>query len=172
MKPGFEHCPYCREVKQIGITCICQVETPKFTGVVDSGKREEFNTGSRRDTNEGKPRPDLITPIAEYQLAMHYAHGAVKYGDRNWEKGQPLHRYIESLQRHILKEKLGFTDENHAAAIIWNAMAYLHTKFMIEAGELPSTLDTMPKYSDVVRNKLLKMYEEKENNLSKGNSHD
>lgn len=28
--------------------------------VKDSGVREEFNTGSRRDTQEGKSRPDLI----------------------------------------------------------------------------------------------------------------
>lgn len=162
MNPGNEICSSCGQEKPISGHCICQVIPLKFTGVVDSGKREEFNTGSRRDTNEGKPRPDLITPIAEYQLAMHYAHGAVKYGDRNWEKGQPLHRYIESLQRHILKEKLGFTDENHGAAIVWNAMAYVHTKFMIFIGVLPKELDTMPKYSDEVRNALLKMYEEKE----------
>ena len=30
----------------------------------DSGKREEFTTGSRRDTREGKGRYDLISPIA------------------------------------------------------------------------------------------------------------
>lgn len=127
------------------------VDVTKFTEVKDSGKRQDFQTGSVRDTNEGKPRFDLITPIALYELAMHYAHGAVKYGDRNWEKGQPLHRYIESLERHLFKEKMGFEDENHAAAIIWNAMAYLHTKRMIEAGDLPKELDTMPKYSENIK---------------------
>jgi hypothetical protein len=123
----------------------------KFKEVKDSGKRQDFTTGSVRDTNEGKPRFDLITPIALYELAIHYANGSKKYGDRNWEKGQPLHRYIESLERHLFKEKMGFVDENHAAALIWNAMAYLHTKRMIEAGDLPKELDTMPKYSENIR---------------------
>lgn len=32
----------------------------KFDAVKDSGKRQEFNTGSRRDTDEGKGNPHLI----------------------------------------------------------------------------------------------------------------
>lgn len=151
--PYTEICPNCKQEKPIGGSCICQVKTEvkKFTSVKDSGARQDFTTGSVRDTNEGKPRFDLITPIALYELAIHYANGSKKYGDRNWEKGQPLHRYIESLERHLFKEKMGFVDENHAAALIWNAMAYLHTKRMIEAGDLPKDLDTMPKYSDNIR---------------------
>lgn len=54
----------------------------------DSGKRREFPTGSVRDSIEGKPRPELISPIAEERLALHCAKGAEKYSDRNWEKGQ------------------------------------------------------------------------------------
>ncbi|MCH7994117.1 MAG: hypothetical protein IIB57_06700, partial [Planctomycetes bacterium] len=71
----------------------------KFDKVKDSGNRQKFQTGSVRDDNEGKPRYDLITPIGLHRLAMHYANGAKKYGDRNWEKGQPLNRYIESAER-------------------------------------------------------------------------
>ena len=37
----------------------------KFDKVQDSGKRQDFGTGSVRDTNEGKPRYDLISPIAQ-----------------------------------------------------------------------------------------------------------
>ncbi len=151
MREGNEICNYCGAEKGIGIGCMCQIEKKKFTEVKDSGARQNFATGSVRDTNEGKPRFELITPIALYELAMHYSNGAKKYGDDNWTKGQPLRRYIESLERHLFKEKMGFTDENHAAAIIWNAMAYLHTKRMIEAGDLPKDLDNMPKYSDNIR---------------------
>jgi len=127
----------------------------KFKSVKDSGKRQEFDTGSKRDTNEGKPRYDLITPLALYRLAIHYANGATKYGDRNWEKGQPLSRYIESAERHLQKLKLGYTDEDHESALTWNIMAYTHTKMMIEAGELPKELDNMPIYSE----KIIKMLE-------------
>jgi hypothetical protein len=123
----------------------------KFEKVQDSGSRQEFNTGSVRDCNDGKPRFDLITPLAEYRLAMHYANGAKKYGDDNWTKGQPLRRYIESAKRHIFKLQMGFTDEDHEAAAIWNLTAFMHTKMMIKAGVLPAELDNMPRYTDEVR---------------------
>ena len=123
----------------------------KFDKVQDSGARQNFSTGSVRDTNEGKPRFDLISPIAEYRIAMHFANGAKKYGDDNWTKGQPLRRYIESAKRHIFKLQMGCTDEDHEAAAIWNLMAFMHTKMMIKSGTLPEELDNMPIYSDEVR---------------------
>ena len=127
----------------------------KFDKVKDSGSRQEFNTGSVRDTNKGKPRYDLITPIALYRLAIHYANGSVKYGDRNWEKGQPLSRYIESTERHLQKMKIGLQDEDHEAAIIWNIMAFIHTKTMIEGGALPKELNDLPEYPTNVKKLLL-----------------
>ena len=127
----------------------------KFTKVKDSGKRQKFSTGSNRDTAEGKPRYDLITPIGLYRLAMHYSNGAVKYGDRNWEKGQPLNRYIASLERHLAKLKVGLVEEDHEAAIAWNILAFIHTKEMIEAGALPKELNDMPKYPEKIKNQLL-----------------
>jgi len=104
----------------------------KYDEVKDSGERQEFDTGSVRDTAEGKPRYDLITPIGLYRLAIHYANGAKKYGDKNWEKGQPLSRYIASLERHLQRLKVGLEDEDHEAAIAWNILAFTHTKIMIE----------------------------------------
>jgi len=127
----------------------------KFKSVKDSGKRQDFVTGSKRDTNEGKPRYDLITPIGLYRLAMHYSNGAVKYGDRNWEKGQPLSRYIESAFRHLAKMEVGLEDEDHASGVVWNVMAFIHTKTMIETGELPKELDDMPEYPEKVKQLLL-----------------
>jgi len=121
-----------------------------FGGIKDSGQREEFDTGSVRDTSEGKPRYDLISPIALHRLAMHVAAGAKKYGDRNWEKGQPLQRYIESLERHLQKMKMGATDEDHEAAVMWNIMAFIHTKKMIKSGVLSNDLDNLPMYPSVV----------------------
>jgi len=127
----------------------------KFKYVQDSGKRQEFTTGSVRDTNEGKPRYDLISSIGLYYLAMHYANGAKKYGDRNWERGQPLSRYIESMERHVQKAKIGLVDEDHFSAISWNAMAFLHTKTLIDAGVLPKDLDDLPAYPEKVKQILL-----------------
>ena len=127
----------------------------QFKQVKDSGKRQDFVTGSVRDTNEGKPRYDLISPIALYRLAMHTANGAVKYGDRNWERGQPLNRYIESLERHLQRMKVGLLDEDHEAAIMWNIMAFIHTKSLVEAGKLPKELNDLPEYPEVIKKLLL-----------------
>jgi len=120
-----------------------------FDKVQDSGKREEFSTGSVRDTRDGKGRFDLISPIALKRLAQHYENGAKKYGDRNWEKGQPLSRYVDSLVRHAYDLLGGKQDEDHAAAIMWNAAAFIHTEHNIKAGFLPSKLDDMPKKKEV-----------------------
>jgi hypothetical protein len=99
--------------------------------VKDSGKREEFPTGSVRDTREGKGRFDLISPIALRRLAEHYERGARKYGERNWEKGQPLDRYIDSALRHINAFQVGDRAEDHLIAAAWNLFAHVHTEEMI-----------------------------------------
>lgn len=118
--------------------------TPEFTSVKDSGARQEFSTGSVRDTQKGKGRFDLIPTHPMRRLARHYENGAAKYGDRNWEKGQPLMRYLDSLERHLNLIKSGDLSEDHAAAVAWNAFGYMHTLRMIEAGKLPKELDNRP----------------------------
>lgn len=118
-------------------------EPGEFHEVKDSGQRQEFATGSVRDTREGKGRYDLISPIALRRLARHYENGARKYGDRNWEKGQPLSRYLDSAFRHLCAILHGLTDEDHAAAAMWNLAAYIHTGEMIRDGVLPASLDDM-----------------------------
>lgn len=110
----------------------------------DSGKREEFATGSRRDTREGKGRYDLISPVAMRRLAGVLERGAAKYGDRNWEKGQPLARYLDSALRHIFNHLAGMRDEDHVGQAMWNLHAYVHTEEMIESGRLPKALCDVP----------------------------
>lgn len=64
--------------------------------------------------------PDDETTILEY--ACHLEDGCNKYGDRNWEKGIPLSRYIDSGIRHYLKYRRGDDDERHDRAFIWNML--------------------------------------------------
>lgn len=120
-----------------------------FLEIQDSGARQEFETGSVRDTQAGKGRFDLITPFAMRRLAQHYENGAKKYNERNWEKGQPIMRYLESAERHINDLKaallLGEMTEDHAAAIIWNMFGFIHTEEMLKLNRLPSALDNRPK---------------------------
>lgn len=107
---------------------------------LDSGEREEFETGARRDSREGKGRYDLIPvePLRRWALLME--RGAKKYGDRNWEKGMNLSRFIDSAMRHLEQLRDGQTDEDHAAAVLFNVGAYMHTKKEIELGNLPQSL--------------------------------
>jgi hypothetical protein len=118
-------------------------EPPKptdFSAVVDSGKRQEFSTGSRRDTRDGKGRYDLLPPHAIFRLARHYENGAKKYGPHNWLKGQPISRYIDSAIRHIFKYLEGHTEEDHAIAAAWNMLAVVQTEEMVKRGTLPPEL--------------------------------
>lgn len=107
----------------------------------DSGKRQDFETGSRRDSQEGKPRYDLIPTLALKRVAHLYARGAEKYDDWNWSKGQPYSRIIASLERHLHQFKQGDTDEDHLAAVCWNALAIIHFQ---ETGR--DELDDLPKW--------------------------
>ncbi len=120
-----------------------------FKPIQDSGERQEFNTGSVRDTRNGKGRFDLVTPFAMRRIARHYENGAVKYGDRNWEKGLPIMRYLDSAERHINDLKvamlLGEQTEDHAAAIAWNMFGFMHTEEMIKIGRLSKELDDRPQ---------------------------
>jgi hypothetical protein len=113
----------------------------------DSGQRQSFDTGAVRDTAEGKVRPDLISPWADFREGDWLAKGAEKYDERNWEKGIPISRCIASLERHLVAYKLGLTDEDHMAAIRTNAGFILHFEEEINAGRLPGSLDDMPKYA-------------------------
>jgi hypothetical protein len=112
-----------------------------WSEVKDSGIREEFSTGSRRDTQEGKGRYDLLPFYALDRLAKHYENGAVKYGDHNWRKGQSLMRYLSSTLRHLTKWTMGYREEDHLAAALWNIAAIIETEDQILKGKLPQELD-------------------------------
>lgn len=109
--------------------------------VKDSGVRESFPTGSVRDTRAGKGRYDLLPTRALRRVARHFEAGAIKYGDRNWEKGQPISRYLDSALRHTFNHLEGQRDEDHLAAAAWNILAAIETGERCKAGLLPAALD-------------------------------
>jgi len=121
---------------------------PKQFVVKDSGERRAFNTGSVRDSREGKGRYDLIPSLIERELAQHYENGAVKYGDHNWKKGQPVMSYVDSAKRHINKFVRGEDIENHAIAAMWNMGGARWTLAQIALGRLPAELDDRPLGED------------------------
>jgi hypothetical protein len=110
----------------------------------DSGKREKFPTGAIREPNLGRGRYDLISPIALRALAIHYERGAKKYTDRNWEKGLPLSRHLNSAMRHLQDFLEGDRSEDHLSACSWNCFAILHDLEMIKRGKLLLEINDLP----------------------------
>ena len=61
------------------------------------------------------------------EVSKQYEDGANKYGEHNWEKGIPVHCYLDSGIRHLLKFLAGYTDEPHDRAFIWNMLGLIWT---------------------------------------------
>lgn len=111
----------------------------------DSGKRQEYQSGMRRDIQEGKPRYDLVIPLDEpnsmlKRWALLLERGMTKYGFRNWELADSMEeciRFKSSAFRHFIQWMEGETDEDHAAAVFFNIQAYEATisKVKLSPGE-------------------------------------
>jgi hypothetical protein len=114
----------------------------------DSGARQDYSTGMRRDLQSGKPRFDLcIANDQKYDESLFgrwaalMGRGADKYGERNWELSgtiEEFRRFKASLYRHFVQFIQGEDDEDHAAAICFNlnAMLRLMDKLNIKANEV------------------------------------
>ena len=77
------------------------------------------------------------------EVAKHYEDGAKKYGERNWEKGILAHSYVDSAIRHLTKWRMGFTDEPHDRAFLWNILGLDWT-----CRNHPNLVDFCPKSSE------------------------
>jgi hypothetical protein len=118
--------------------------TGKFT-TKDSGKREAYTTGMVRDTQDGKARFDLLfpqgVPFSDQfltRVAELMTRGAEKYGLRNWEKAgtvEELDRFRASAIRHLAQWIAGDTDEDHAAAVVFNLLAFETTLAKVNRAE-------------------------------------
>lgn len=64
---------------------------------------------------------------AMLEVSKHYEAGAKKYAERNWEKGIPVHCYIDSGVRHYIKVLRRDVDEPHELAFIWNMLGAMWT---------------------------------------------
>lgn len=103
----------------------------------DSGKRVDFPSGMRRDTQDEKPRYDLIDRSMLTRWADLMARGAEKYGEANWtlaNSPEELQRFKASAFRHLIQWLQGEDDEDHAAAILFNIAAAEHVKAKLTDG--------------------------------------
>jgi hypothetical protein len=108
---------YCEGLKDMA-----NHRTIHFT-TQDSGQREAFASGMQRDTQNGKPRYDLIDRAFLKRWAELMARGAEKYGEENWRKAAgeaELKRFKASAIRHMFQYLEGDTTEDHAIAVAFN----------------------------------------------------
>lgn len=75
-----------------------------------------------------------------FEVSKQFEEGATKYGERNWEKGIPVHCYINSAVRHLLKYYRGDNDERHDRAFAWNILCCLWT------------IENKPELQDIIAN--------------------
>ena len=92
--------------------------------IKDSGKRQEFASGMKRDVTTDKTLWHLVAsgPMLK-RWAEHLTGGAKKYEADNWMKANSadeMKRFRESAFRHFMQWFLGDRDEDHAAAVIFN----------------------------------------------------
>ena len=121
---------------------------PEFV-LKDSGERQSFDTGAVRDTQTGKGRFDLLSPFALMRVARVAQKGGMKYTDRNWEKGMPVSRFLDSALRHIFQYIMGMSDEDHLAQAAWNIDAAMHMEEMVIRGRLDPSIIDLPDFGRV-----------------------
>lgn len=119
----------------------------------DSGVREEFASGMRRDTQKGKPRYDLVDRPMLKRWAELMARGAEKYGDNNWRLAAgdaELRRFEASAFRHLMQWLDGERDEDHAAAVIFNLAGaeYVKGKMLDEEMKVLNEWDALIDCND------------------------
>lgn len=95
-----------------------------------------FKTGASRDTG-GKGRCDLLPHSALLRVSHHMEDSLSDHEERNWEKGIPMHSFLDSAMRHLFKYMDGCTDEDHLAAAATNVLMAMWTE------------DHMPRMQDI-----------------------
>jgi len=89
----------------------------------DSGKRQVYASGLHRDSGEKPLYTEVYYPLVKRHAEL-MMRGAVKYDRGNWKKactGEDLQRFQDSLLRHVQQYLQGDNDEDHLAAVLFNA---------------------------------------------------
>ena len=118
----------------------------------DTGTRIKYGEDAAfREPTTNKGQFDLLCTQMIYRQALHLERGSYKYQKRNWENGMPVSRCIDSALRHLTQYMMGWNDEPHLDAAIWNLAAityYEHKR--PDLMDLPErkdmSLDELQKY--------------------------
>jgi len=122
--------------------------------VLEQMENKDGNRPSYEKLDGETYRFDLIPYFSIKRIADVYERGACLYGPRNWEKGMPLQRLLDSAIRHLFQYIAGKKDEDHAAQGAWNAMGFVETLWRIKHGYLPDKLDDRPELKKIKKDPL------------------
>lgn len=76
--------------------------------------------------DQEKTRLDLLPPELMLAVGDILTSGAIKYGERNWEKGMAWGRCFGAAQRHLLAWQMGIDfDEESGKSHLWHAATNL-----------------------------------------------
>lgn len=104
--------------------CLCDPVISHIASFVEFGE-PDYLINALTTYRSRSNFPNMSTLILE--VAIHMEDGSKKYGERNWEKGIPVARYIDSGVRHYLKWLRGDDDEPHCRAFCWNMLCAIWT---------------------------------------------
>jgi len=127
--------------------------------LLDGGTRQTYSTGAQKEDaskTEGKGAYHLLPQSPLRKLAEIYRKGSIKYAARNWEKGIPLSRFLDSAERHLSQFHEGMENEDHLHQAIWCLVGLSWTAEQIKRGLLPEELDDLP--SDGIDGQAVEVY--------------
>lgn len=118
-----------------------------------NGRKILYKSGMNRDSQDNKPRYDLIVGKTQKddmhkRWAVLMTLGVQLYGERNWEKAdsqEELERAIASAARHFNQWLRGETDEDHAAACFFNINLAEYIKEKLQHKTREKTIPPDPK---------------------------
>ena len=85
------------------------------------------NSMIREDKSDKPIYFDYLPPHVLERYGEHMLKGAKVHGSGNFLKGgYGKESYLDSLYRHLIALKKGDTNEDHAAAIMFNVIGYIH----------------------------------------------
>lgn len=98
------------------------------TKIQEEPEKRQFESGSKRDSDVNKPLPLELNPYMLLRYGYHMKLGQ-RYGDGNWQLGQPDIEVFRSISRHLVQYQLNkqfpelasHTDDgtDHLSAIIF-----------------------------------------------------
>jgi hypothetical protein len=88
-------------------------------------------SGVVRSNDDGKPDYTLVDTHMHERWARHMTANADEKGRNNWKLAhtdEDLHRFLASAWRHFVAFQRGDTDEDHAAALLFNVAGAEHVR--------------------------------------------